>query len=164
MLAASFITFDIGNIFLMIGGVLLFLVCVGAEILFAKDGGGNYQGAMALFSLFFLIGMGVVFPHMNSVDSRHHAQVTPDMTREYGVSQFTVIDNSVRDHWVEFRLKSCGASVYKYENMRRIRGHYWLAITVVQKDKYGQKHNHYRAISLQQLHSICQVATVVATT
>lgn len=161
MIAAAFISLTVGHIFMMIGGLLLFLLCIGAEILFAKDGGGQYQGAMALFGIFFLVGMCVVWPHMDSVNSRHHAQVFRDLPHEYGTG-FVVVDNSVQSHWVQFRFRTCGPKTFQYDNIRLFHGHYWLAITVVQKDKDGQSYTTYQRLLPSKLAGVCQTATEVA--
>ena len=159
MLAASFIALSVGNVASIIGGILIGLVCLGAAVMSvdSKYGPLPFLG----FAVFFIIGMGVIFPHMSTVDHRHHAQVFIDLPREYG-NHIKVVDNSVRDHWVEFQLPSCGKSTYKYDNMRLIGGHYWFAIGVVKTDKQGNTYTDSKAIAPDKLRNICVTATVVS--
>lgn len=161
MLAASFIALTIGNIGLMVGGLTLCFVCLVAGYFARQDGGSDYTIVFVGFAAFFLIGMGIIGPHMSTVNGRHHAQVFADLPREYG-NHIKVVDNSVRDHWVEFQLPSCGKATYRYNNMRLIGGHYWFAIGVVKKDEQDQKYTDYQAIATDKLRNICATATVVS--
>lgn len=160
MLAAAFISFGIANIFTIICGILLGILCVLGAI-FAV---GSKYGPVPFiaFALFFFIGMGIVLPHDSTVNGRHHKQVFVDLPNEYGRA-LTIVNNSVQDHWVEFRLKSCGDQTYRYDNLRLIDGHYWFATVVIGKDKQGAEYNSYKPIARKSLPAICQTAAAVST-
>ena len=160
MIAEAFIDFiDFGNIFMIVAGVVLGLVLV----VFAVAAADSSIGPLPFFgfALFFFIGLGIVFPHMSTVNGRHHEQVFADLPRAYG-SELEVVNASVRDHWVDFQLPSCGAQTYRYPNLRLLDGEYRFATAVIRKDKHGGESTDYVAIRPENLSGICQTAILVS--
>jgi len=159
MIASAFIAWNLENIGLLIGGTVLGIVCIAAALgVLAQGSDGSYSVVFLGFAVFFFVFMCIVAPHMSTEDSRHHQQVFIDLPREYG-QQLTVVDTSVRDHWVEFRTPVCGGHTFKFNNMRLIGGHYWLAVGVV--DKYGNTIS--KPVAPAALKSICGTSLLVAT-
>ena len=158
MIAEAFIDFiDFGNIFMIVAGVVLGLVLV----VFAVAAADSSIGPLPFFgfALFFFIGLGIVFPHMSTVNDRHHKQVFVDLPGAYG-NDLKVINASVQDHWVDFQLPSCGAQTYRYPNLRLLDGEYRFATTVIREGENGE-YNDYVAIRPDALPGICQTAILV---